>query len=132
MTQWSPGEKLVIKSAPPGSHKGIVFAPYVNLFLKRPGVTRACANLALAAAEAADRGIRGRGAVADYVRAKLTGVQVRPAYWQEAAARRQAKHASVAQRAQAWRQIADRLEAGRGGRAPVAPSGPSAPSYPQL
>lgn len=108
---------MVIKGAGPYSRKGVTVAPYRNLFLVKPGVTLACANLAQVAHDAADRGminIDGLPGAAGAVRRELTGTSVNPSYWSDLQAQRQAKHASVPQAVSAWKARAAALQ-GRGG-----------------
>lgn len=127
MTILAPGEKAIVKHSVPWSKHGITYAPVRRPALSNPGGLNAMANLTEAAAEAKDRGLSsgfvdGMPATAKYVQDKLTGVQVRPAYWQEQAAKAAARHAAAPRRAQSFRQRAQAIEARRGGRSmgPVA------------
>jgi hypothetical protein len=111
---------MVIKGAGPYSRKGVTVAPYRNLFLVKPGVTEACANLALAAHDASDKGlinIDGLPGAAGYVRRELTGTQVNPEYWADLARARQMRHKAVPQAAEAWKARAQALRGARAIRA---------------
>lgn len=108
---------MIIKRAGPYSPKGVTVAPYVNLSGKRPGVTEANANLAEAAYEARERGminIGGLPGAAGYVATQLSGKQVNPEYWRQAAEFREAKHRAVPQKVQALRAQAAALRGRRG------------------
>jgi hypothetical protein len=111
---------MVLKSAGPFSKKGVTVAPYRNLFLVKPGVTEACANLAEAAHDAADKGlinIDGLPGAAGYVRRELTGRSVNPEYWADKARSAQMRHQAVPQAVSAWRARAQALRGGRAIRA---------------